>query len=782
MSESPERPSLPAHPTGRSSPDVPAAMSGQVMKFYPASAFRDEEMGERDVHLLDYWRVIKKRRWIVLSVVVTIATIVTIRMYQLPVVYEATGRIIINPQMPVQVTRERESGADLSPNDAQYLETQQNVLRSRELARRVIEALSLERHPEFADIAARVADPARRRVLLIDRFLENLRVELVRNTRVVAVTYSAHDPQLAARAVNELFTQYGEYMLASRSDATRKATEWLQEQLTLLRDRAEKAQEELVRYSRENEIVQLSENQTITVERLADLNRRLVEAETDRIRAETLYRLSREGEIDALPPVLADPQVQALNARLAELRQELAQLNVEYQPTHPRLARVREQIAEVERQLALAKRRIVANIEAEYKAAVRRERDLRAALERQRAETLRQNERAIELSLRKREVEVTTQLYEGLLEKLNDVKLLSTLTTTNIQILDQAEVPLRPARPRRLFNIGLSVIVGLILGIGLALFVEYLDNTVKSTEDVDRLLGLPVLGLVPALESLERRRAWALPRVSRKSEAERPLLISQRQRSSFAEAFRTLRTSVLLSHAERPPRTILFTSSSPGEGKTTTALNMAISLAQTGARVLLIDSDLRKPGLHRALNVRNYPGLSAYLTRPLDLEAVILHQPSENLFVIPSGAIPPNPSELLGSAKMRELIAQVSERFDFVLLDSPPVSTPDTLVLSALVDGVILIIRCGETPRELVHRAHQALLDVNARIFGVVLNRVDVTQDGYSYYYYYRYYWDEREAPEDSPSDRESARQGSARDPEEPGLEGNRSASGEDRS
>lgn len=746
MAESGERPFLPPTPSERSSLHAPGAPSGHVMKFYPASAF--EEGGERDIHLLDYWRVIKKRRWIVLSVMLVVVTIVTIRMSQLPVVYESTGRIIINPQMPLRVTREKETGADLSSNDAQYLETQQNVLRSRELARRVIEALGLEKHPEFADITARVADPDRRRVLLIDRFLENLKVELVRNTRVVAVTYSAHDPQLAARAVNELFAQYGEYMLEARSDSTRKATEWLQEQLTLLRDRAEKAQEELVRYSRENEIVQLSENQTITVERLADLNRRLVEAETDRIRAETLYRLSREGEIDALPPVLADPQVQALNARLAELRQELAQLNVEYQPTHPRVARVREQIAEAERQLALAKRRIVANIEAEYRAAVRRENDLRAALERQRAETLRQNERAIELSLRKREVEVTTQLYEGLLEKLNDVKLLSTLTTTNIQILDKAEVPLRPARPRKLFNIGLSVIVGLLLGIGLALFVEYLDNTVKSTEDVDRLLGLPVLGLVPALESLERRPWSALPRLPRRKEEERPILISQRQRSSFAEAFRTLRTSVLLSHAEHPPRTILFTSSGPGEGKTTTAVNTAISLAQMGARVLLIDGDMRKPGLHKALNVKNHPGLSAYLTRPLDLETVIVHQPAENLFVIPAGAIPPNPSELLGSAKMRELMKQVSERYDFILLDSPPVSTPDTLVLSALVDGVILIIRCGETPRELVHRAHQALLDVNARIFGVVLNRVDVTQDGYSYYYYRYYYAGDREVAE----------------------------------
>lgn len=738
MPESDDRPYLPATPSS----EPPAVPPGNVVKFYPASNFssRSSEWGERDVHLLDYWRIIKKRRWIVLGVVFIIVTVVTLRMYRMPSIYESSGRIIINQQTPLRLTREKETSPEVYANDLQYLETQQNVLRSRELARRVIEELHLEAHPDFADIASRLTDPEQQRTEMINRFLANLDVQLVRNTRVVSVTYSAHDPTLSAQAVNELFNQYIKYTLESRSESTRSASEWLNEQITDLRSRIEQAQEELVKYSRENEIIQLNENQTITVERLADLNRRLVEAETERIRAETLYRLSREGAVDSLPPIVADATIQNLNGRLAELRQELAQLNVEYQPTHPKVQRVREQITELEQQVTQAKRRILGNIEAEYKAAVRRERDLRRALEEQRAETLKQNERAIQLSLKQREVAATAQLYEGLLEKLNDVKLLSRLTTTNIQILDKAEIPMFPARPRKLFNIGLSLLIGLVIGIGLALFIEYLDNTIKSAEEVDRLLGLPVLGLVPALETLEKRGWLALPRMARPRTAERPILITDRQRSSFAEAFRSLRTSVLLSHAERPPRTILFTSSSPGEGKTTTAINTALSLAQTGARVLLVDGDLRKPGLHKALQVKNHPGLSAYLTRPVDLDTIIVGETVANLSVIPSGAIPPNPSELLGSTKMRDLLKHLSERYDFVILDSPPVSTPDALILSALVDGVILVIRSGDTPRDLVRRATQALEDVNAKIFGVVLNRIDVHQDGYYYYYYRPYY------------------------------------------
>jgi capsular exopolysaccharide synthesis family protein len=338
------------------------------------------------------------------------------------------------------------------------------------------------------------------------------------------------------------------------------------------------------------------------------------------------------------------------------------------------------------------------------------------------------------------------------LTKLNDVDLLSTLETTNIQILDRAQPPTIPARPRKLFNIGVSGLVGLLLGVLLSLFIEYLDNTVKSTEDVDRLLGLPSLGVVPALESLEKKSRLALPRLNGSKQQAHPILIvDDHHRSSFAEAFRSLRTSVLLSNAERPPRTILFTSSSPGEGKTTTAVNMALSLAQTGARVIVVDGDLRKPGLHKMFGMKNQPGLSTYLTRAIDLPTVVDHNRFENLSVIPSGPIPPNPSELLSSSKMREAVKLLSQQYDFVVIDSPPISTPDALILSTLVDGVIMVIRCGQTPRDLVHRAKQSLDDVNAKIFGVVLNRVDVNQDGY-YYYYYRYYYSDEQPQEHPPT------------------------------
>jgi capsular exopolysaccharide synthesis family protein len=718
-------------------------------KFFIHDYHRSDAEVHREVHLLDYWRVIKKRKWVVLGVLLVVVTVVAIRMYQSRVVYEASGKVIINQQTPIRLANEQE-GVQYPSNDTQYLETQLNVLQSQALARRVIDELSLPKHPEFADLAP-TPDPDLRDKLLADRFLSGLSVELLRNTRIVKVTYASHDPKLASDTVNTLMDQLIVYTLTARFDSTKQAREWLNKRLTELQEKLEETRQELVRYSQENQIVELGKDQTIAIERLTDLNRRLVEAEADRIQAETLYRLSKKSNGDNLPAVASDPMVQSLRQRLADDQRKLVELQRRFTDQWPEVRTLKSQIEESDRQLAETKQRILARIEADYKTAVSREQRLRAELETQRNETLRQNERAVNLSIKQQQVEASAQLYSSLLQKLNDVDLLSTLTTTNIQILDRAQVPIIPARPRKLFNIGLSALGGLLAGVLLALFVEYLDNTVKSTSDVDRLLGLPSLGVVPALESLERRGRLALPKLGASKRQSQPILIlDQQHRSSFAEAFRSLRTSVLLSHAERPPRTILFTSSSPGEGKTTTAVNTAISLAQTGARVILVDGDLRKPGLHKMLNMKNQPGLSTYLTRAIDLDSVVDQNQIENLWIIASGPIPPNPSELLSSGKMREAVKLLSQQYDFVIFDSPPVSTPDALILSTMVDGVILVIRCGETPRELVHRAKQSLEDVNAKIFGVVLNRVDVQHDGY-YYYYYRYYYGD-----DQPGDRPS--------------------------
>ncbi|MBI4469475.1 MAG: polysaccharide biosynthesis tyrosine autokinase [Acidobacteria bacterium] len=746
MADTDPRPILPST-GGASITPVP----GQVTRVYP-TAFpppREEEVVEREIHLLDYWRVIRKRKWIVLGVLLAVGAVTTVRMYRAPLVYEATSRILINEQGPLRLSNDREPQQVVLSNDAQYLETQLNVLRSRVLAKRVIDRMALGRHREFADLARSQAEPAMRDRMMVDRLLGGLSVDLTRNARIVNVTYASPDPRLAADIANTISDEYGKYTLDMRANATRQSTDWLNRQVLDLREKARNLQDELLTYTRENQIVQLGENQTITVERLADLSKRVSEAEAESIRAALNYNLSRDPatNVDAIEPILTDPAIQTLNSNAASLRQTLAQLSATYTPASPKVVQVQEQLSEVEKQIAAQKQRILANIETAYRSAVAHERELRRELEKARGETLQQNERSIELGLKQREVHAAGQLYGDLLSKAQDVSLLSTLTTTNIQLLDQAEIPLQPARPNKKLNIVLSLIIGVALGVALAFFIEYLDNTVKSTEDVDRLLGLASLGVVPALDTLDRKGRLSLPAVSGKQkEGPRPLLTQEENsKSSFGEAYRSLRTSILLSSPEHPPRSMLFTSTRPGEGKTTTAINTAVSLTQTGARVIIVDGDLRKPGLHKALGIKGSPGLSAYLTSPTELASIIDAHATPNLAVIPSGAIPPNPSELLSSSKMRQAIRELSEQYDYVVIDSPPISTSDALILSTMVDGVIMVIRCGETPKELVVRAKRALEDVNARVFGVVLNRVDINQDGYySYYYRYQYYADDQ--------------------------------------
>lgn len=734
------RPIIPSSGSGALTP-----APGQVTRVYPTAMgpIREEEVVEREIHLLDYWRIIRKRKWIVLGVLLAVTGVTTVRMYREPPVYDAIGKLLINEQGPLRLSNEREPQQVVMSGDAQYLETQLIVLKSRSLAKRVIDRLRLDRVGEFREIAAGISDPAIRSRQLAELLTNNLTVDLTRNARIVNVTYASTDPKLAADVVNTLCNEYISYTLDSRANSTQQARKWLADQMVEMRDKARTLGEDLMTYTRDNKIVQLGENQTITVERLSDLNKRVSEAMGERIKAETMYNMSRDPNtsIDALPPVLADPAIQTLNTNAAALRQNLAQLSATYTSASPKVQQVQQQLAEVEDQISTQKRRILANLETAYRTAVAHEQELRREMERQRGETLQQNERSIEMGLKQREVQNAAQLYGDLLNKLQDVSLLATLTTTNIQVLDQAEIPAAPARPRKKVNIALSMVIGLALGLGMAFFIEYLDNTVKSTEDVDRLLGLAALGVVPALDSLDRKGRLALPAISGKDKEDaRPLLTQEENsKSSFGEAYRSLRTSILLSSAERPPKSMLFTSSRPGEGKTTTAINTAISLAHTGAKVIIVDGDLRKPGLHKALGVKGTPGLSAYLTRPLELSSIIELHTTPNLSVIPSGAIPPNPSELLSSAKMRQAIRELSEQYEYVVIDSPPISTSDALILSTMVDGVIMVIRCGGTPKEMVTRAKRALEDVNARIFGVVLNRVDVHQDNY-YYHYYRYH------------------------------------------
>ncbi len=439
--------------------------------------------------------------------------------------------------------------------------------------------------------------------------------------------------------------------------------------------------------------------------------------------------------------------IQDLLKRKSELDQNYADAVNQYGPNYPKVQRLVEQQKELAEDLARARQTMVESIRQDYTTARNRAQILQEALDKQKAEANDLAEKLVQYHILQHDAEANKQLYDGLLQKLKEASITAGLRSSNIRVVDPALVPTVASRPQKARNILLGFLVGLVGGIGLAIFREYLDNTVKSPDEVEALTGLPSLAVVPSLPGLgnskgrlsRRQRDKALqtatdPRVE--------LLAYVQPKSQISEAFRALRTSLLLSQADHPPQVILVTSAMPREGKTTAAVNLAVTLAQLGDSTLLMDSDLRKPGVRRALNLPagKEKGLSSYLAGVCSLEEITIAHPAiPNLSVLMTGPVPPSPADLLSSYRLRDAIAELRHRFKFVVIDSPPImAATDAVILSALTDGVLLVVRSGETPKEAFTRARDVLVSVKSRILGVVLNAVDSSAP--DYYYSYRYY------------------------------------------
>ena len=515
-------------------------------------------------------------------------------------------------------------------------------------------------------------------------------------------------------------------------------------QLNEMKIKVENAEDTRIQYERANQIWTIDEKQDVTTQKLADINRELTEAEADRINKEAVYQLAQSGNFDAIPSVRGSPAIQDMVKQENALNALYADALNQYGPKFPKVMRLQEQITQIDQLIGREKTNIANQIEAEYRGSRQRERLIEEALNKQKAETTAMADKMVQYNIIKRESEANKQLYDGLLQKLKEAGITAGLKSSNIRVVDPALVPTVPSKPQKTRNIGLAVLVGLVGGIGLALLREYMDNTVKNPDDIETLGRLPSLAVVPAFVSANGHGLQKMLRGPGTNGKEQHAgLVSHLQpQSQMSEAFRALRTSLLLSQAERPPQVILMTSPLPHEGKTTAAVNLAVTLAQLGDRTLLVDADLRKPGVSVALGMTDgrKSGLSSYLAGVSSLDlATVLYPGVSNLAVIPTGPIPPNPADLLSSRRLTELIAELRTRYKFVVIDSPPImAATDAVILSVLVDGVLMVVRSGETPKEAFTRTRDLLVGVKCHMLGVVLNAVDASSP--DYYYSYRYY------------------------------------------
>jgi succinoglycan biosynthesis transport protein ExoP len=773
---------------GRNSGQIPPSQinPGQINmgpRVYPELLSQESALGE-------YVRVLVKRKWTVLACLVTIFSIVAIASLKMTPVYEASGSIAINKADSGLVNFNNSPTFNVDYYDPTELETEVKILQSDLLALQVVKELGLDRRPEYGgktpalpsslDLAPDPlqADSSRTSALL-GGFRGSLRVTLAPNTHIIEVHYRSPDKDLAATVVNTLMSTYTENNFKSRFDSTMQASDWLSKQLVDLQMKVETSQEKLVHYQKEHEILGIDEKQNITTAKLDELNKALTAAESERMDKESVYRLVQAGDtetivsaanvLDSAGTQSASGLLEGLRGKEADLKIQAAELNTQFGPAYPKLAQVNNQIKEIDSQILAETKKLAGKIKGQYMAALQRESMLHDALEKQKQEENKLNESAIEFSLLKRDLDTNRQLYEGLLEKLKEAGVSAGLRSNNFRIVDVARVPTAPVEPNIPRNLAFAFMLGLTSGVGLAFLLEGLDSTVRTTEQAQMISGLPPLGMIPLGSRTAREGANAKRLVIASSKEAVELITQVRPQSQMAESYRALRTSLLLSNLGAPPKVIMVTSALPQEGKTTTSINCAVVLAQKGVRVLLIDADLRRPSIHKTLGMGPRSGLSNVLTGSATLEQAITRSPIlPNLSVLPAGTPPPNPAELLASTNMRDVLEQLRGQFDHIVVDTPPtLSVTDAVVLSPRADAIVLVIRSGQTTKQALRRSRDILMQVNAKVSGVLLNAVDLSSPDYYYYYEYqgkyaRYYRDgESNDDDDDDSDVEETAEAS---------------------
>jgi capsular exopolysaccharide synthesis family protein len=681
------------------------------------------------------WRIIRTRRWTVAAFTLVVVVIVVTASLLMKPQYEAVGQVVFHRENDSGVLGFKGVDASLveDPEDRAAIDTQIGILETDALAMLVINDLHLDKNPKFAGRAGQSNNEDR----LVESFHKNLKISKVKGTRLIEIRFRSTDPKLAADVVNQLANAYLDQFYKSQIQASTQISDFLANQLKELQAKVEESQHKLIDYQKENGIFGLDDKQNIVTAKLDDLNRQLTAAEGDRVQKEVTYRLARSGQPELIAKLEPGSLVTKLRAQQADLENQMAQASVQLGPAHPKIVELSKQIAQARQSVDAEIGRVGEQITYEYKSAMGREQMLRHALEAQKQTADKLNANVIESDILKHEFETNRKLYEDLLQKQKEVSISASLKSSNIWIVDPARPPRRPAEPNILRNFALSLLFGILGGVLMAFGLGKMNEKISSLEQAAIASPLPSLGVVPLLGA--KKKNGASPQLNDADGGVKPELVSAlRPMSLTAESYKAIVTSILLSHRTHPA-VILVTSALPGEGKTTVSTNLAIVLARLRRRVLLVDTDLRRPSVHRAMRLSAKSGLGALLRKSASFdELVVACADVPNLYVLPAGPINlQEDTELLVSG-FKDLVERWREQFDHIIIDTPPVlAMTDAVRMSVEADSVILVVRSGLIGKDEFLRAQDVLFKVNARLTGFVLNGAEMDSSDFRYFYGY---------------------------------------------
>lgn len=711
---------------------------------------------EEKFQIEKYWRIIKPRLHILLIITLFVAAAAYIKVSTVTPIYEATGLLMIEPETKNVITFDYRQTFYGYRNE--YYNTQIRILQSRTLGKTVRE--------EFQSTFK--IDGDLQGIKPADILIQGPQVEPQENTNLVEVSYRSTHPEAAARLVNLLFDKFIDFNLDLKSQSSIKAGEYISRQIKKLQERLGRKEKEMNEYSNRKELFYISKEDSTVVKKFSDLNQAYTDAQIERINKEALYQELKGMSYNSFPQVTRSQLIDNLKSTYSGLESEYKRKSQIFKATYPEMVRLKSQMETVQARIEKETREIAQQAlhkaKSEYESAKKKENSLLQLLDRQKGAILDSNADAIRYKSLDIEVQNMRSLLNYLVRKQEESEVSSRvdkIQTSNIKVIDAAVVPKNPINTQKQKPLILAVLLGLALGLGVIFLVDYLDQTIKTPEEVKVLLGLPALGIIPSTaakevkvyDSYHYKYSYKFgnpptPKNPEKSKQKNnpksqdiELINFLDTDSLFVEKYRLIRTSIMLSVPKEPPRIIAVSSALPAEGKTATTINLAVSFSQLGKRTLVIDGDLRKPRIHKIFKVKNSAGLSSYLAGRAEFNQAIYKTQIPNLFVVPSGPLPPNPVELLDSVVMAKMLEKLLEKVDFIFIDTPPlVGIVDAIVIGKYSHGLILVTWAGKTHRNALEKTKQELDQFNIRTLGVVLNRAHEKRKDYGYNYHtYQY-------------------------------------------